>query len=68
MSGVTRSGQIFAAPNPLVWSKDMKGKAKVGTKKSDKASLILKEEILAGRFAKGEEDFSRKKICVEEAN
>ena len=68
MSSMTRSGQIFVAPDPLVQSKDTKGKAKVGTEESDKASLILDEEIPARRFAKGEEDFSRKKISTKEAN
>ena len=68
MSGVTRSGRVFAAPDPLVWSKDAKGKAKVGTKENDKASPILDEEIPVGRFAKGEEDFSTKKISTKEAN
>ena len=35
---------------------------------NNKASPILDEEIPVGRFAKGEEDFSRKKISAEEAN
>jgi len=46
----------------------MKGKEKVGMEESDKASPILDEEISVGRFAKGEEDFGRKKISAEEAN
>lgn len=37
MNGVTRSGRIFMALDPLVQSKDMKGKVKVGSKESDKA-------------------------------
>ena len=64
MSGVTRSGRIFVEPDPLVRPKDTKGKAKVGTKEGDKASPILDEEIPTGRFAKGEEDFGRKKISA----
>ena len=56
------------APDPLVQSKDVKGKAKVGTEENDKASLILDEEILAGRFANGEEDFGRKMISAKEGN
>ena len=55
MSGVTCSKRIFTAPDPLVWPKDMKGKAKVGTEEGDKASPILDEEIPAGRFAEEEE-------------
>ena len=66
---MTRSGRIFTAPDPLVRSKDTKGKAKVGMKESDKASPILDEEIPTGRFARGEEeDFSRKNISAIEAN
>ena len=40
----------------------------VGTEESDKASSILYKEIPAKRFAKGEEDFGRKKISTEEEN
>jgi len=40
----------------------------VGVEESDKASPILEEEIPARRFAKGEEDFSRKKISTKEVN
>ena len=65
---MTRSGRIFTAPDPLVRSKDTKGKVKVGMKESDKASPILDEEIPTGRFARGEEDFSRKNISSIEAN
>ena len=56
------------APDPLVWSKDTKGNAKMGTEESDKASPILDEEIPTRRLAKGEENFSRKKISSEEEN
>ena len=40
----------------------------MGVEESGRASLILDEEILAGRFSKGEEGFSRKRISAEEAN
>jgi len=50
-----------------VRAKDPKGKAKVGMEESDKASPILDEEVPAGRFAKEEEDFSKKGISTEEA-
>ena len=40
----------------------------MGVEESDKASPILEEEIPARRFAKGEEDFSRKKISTKEVN
>ena len=48
-------------------AKDPKGKAMVGMEESRKGSLILDEEIPAGRFAKEEEDFSKKGISAEEA-
>jgi len=68
MSGVTRSRCVFVAPNPLVRSKDAKGKAKMGTKESDEESSVLDEEIPARRFAKKDEGFGGKKISPEEAN
>ena len=68
MSGVTRSGRVFEAPNPLVRSKDAKGKAKVGTKESDEASSILNEEIPVERFVQKDGDFGGKKISTEEEN
>ena len=66
-SGMTRSGWIFAAPEPPMRSKDPKGKAKAGMKESDKADPIPDDEVPAGRFAKEEDDFSKKGISVEEA-
>ena len=51
-SSMTRSRQIFAAPELLVRSKDIKGKAEMGAKENDKASLILDEEVPVRRFAK----------------
>ena len=68
MSGVTRSRCVFAAPDPLVRSKDAKGKAKVGTKESDEASPFLDEEIPVGRLAKKDGDFGGKKISTEYEN
>ena len=67
MRSMTHNGQIFVAPESLVRSKDLKGKAKVGVEESNKAGLIPDEEIPAGRFAKEEEDFSKKGISTEEA-
>ena len=67
MSGMTRSKQIFAALEPLVRSMDPKGKAKVGMEESDKAGLVPDNEVPAGRFAKEEDDFSKKGISTEEA-
>ena len=34
---------------------------------SDKTGLILNDEVLVGRFAKEEDDFSKKGISTEEA-
>ena len=66
-SGMTRSRQIFAAPKPPVQSKDPKRKAKAGVEESNKASLVLDEEVPAGRFAKEEDNFSKKRISAEDA-
>ena len=43
-SNMTRSRWIFAAPEPPVWSKDPKGKAKAGVEESDKTGPIPDEE------------------------
>ena len=51
-SGMTCSGRIFTAPEPPVWSKDPKGKAKAGVEESDKVGLVPDDEVPAGRFAK----------------
>ena len=57
MSRMTHSGRIFVAP-------ELKGKAKAGVEESGKASPILDEVVPAGRFAKKEEDFNKKRnIC-----
>ena len=58
-SGMTRSGRIFTAPESLMRSKDLKGKANEGP--------IPNEEVPAERFAKEEDDFSKKRISPEEA-
>jgi len=58
-SGVTRSRRIFATLELSVRAIDPKGE-------TSKASPILDEEVLAGRFAKEEEDFSKKGISAEE--
>ena len=68
ISGVTRSGRVFVAPDPLVRSKDTKGKVKVGTEETDKVSLTLDEDVLTGRFAENEGDFGGKKVSIEEPN
>ena len=65
---MTRSGRVFVAPDPLVRSKDTKGKVKVGTEETDKVSLTLDEDVLTGRFAENEGDFGGKKVSIEEPN
>ena len=59
-SSMTRSGWIFTAPEPPVRSKDPKGKAKVGIEESNKVGPISDEKVLIGRFAKEEDNFSKK--------
>ena len=49
------------APEPSVRSKDLKGKTKADMEGSDKASPILDEEVPTERFAKEEENFSKKR-------
>ena len=52
LSGVTRSGRIFAAPDPSVQPTDAKGKAKVVAEETNEASPTLDEDALIGRFVK----------------
>ena len=61
-SGMTRSKWIFAAPEPPMQSKDLKGKAKADVVESDKVN----NEVPVGSFAKEEDDFSKKGIPAEE--
>ena len=68
ISGVTRSGRVFVASDPLVRSKNAKGKAKVVTEETDKVSPATDEDVPAGRFTEKGEDFDGKKVCMEEAN
>ena len=65
-SGMTRSGQIFVAPELLVRSKDPKGKEKMDMGKSDKASL--NDKVPVEKIAKEGSDLNKKGISTEEAN
>ncbi|KAL5124156.1 hypothetical protein HKD37_02G004606 [Glycine soja] len=66
-SGMTHSGRIFVAPELLVRSKDLKGKAKADMGESDKAGLTPNDEVLVGKITKEGNDFSKKGIFAEEA-
>jgi len=68
LSGVTRSGRIFAAPDPSVRPTNAKGKTKVVAEETNEASPTLDEDVSAGRFAEKGGDFDRKKVSMEEAN
>ena len=46
--------------------KDPNGKAKADVEESIKASPILDKEVPTRRFAKEEDDFSKKRISAEE--
>ena len=67
-SGVTHSGRIFTAPDPLVRSKDAKGKAKVVIEETEKVSPAPDEDVPDERFVEKEGDFGGKKVSMEEAN
>ena len=68
LSGVTRSGCVFVAPNPSVRPTNAKGKAKVVVEETNEAGPSLEEDVPAGRFAKKGGEFSGKKVSMEEAN
>ncbi|KAL5146658.1 hypothetical protein HKD37_06G016460 [Glycine soja] len=65
MSGMTRSGWIFAAPELPVRSKNPKGKAKADVCESDKAGLTPNNEVPVGKIAKEGNNFSKKGIFTE---
>ena len=65
MSGMTRSGWIFAAPELPVRSKNPKGKAKADVCESDKAGLTPNDEVPVGKIAKEGNNFSKKGIFTE---
>ena len=64
-SGMAHSGQIFTAPELLVWSKD-KGKAMADMGEKDKVGLTPNDEVSVGKIAEEEDVFSKKGISTEE--
>ena len=48
LSGVTRSGRVFAAPNPSVRLADVKGKVKVVVEETSEEGPSLEKDVPAG--------------------
>ncbi|KAH1224983.1 hypothetical protein GmHk_11G031979 [Glycine max] len=65
-SGMTRSGCIFAPPEPPARSKD-KGKAKVDMGEREKTGLTTNNEAPVGKFVEEGDDFSKREISAKEA-
>ena len=68
LSGMTRRGCIFTAPDLPVRPANTKGKAKVVGEEANKANPTPDEDVPAGRFAEKWEGLSRKEVSLEEAN
>ncbi|KAH1213849.1 hypothetical protein GmHk_14G041726 [Glycine max] len=66
MSGMTRSGHIFALPELPARSKD-KGKAKADMGEREKTGLTVNDEASAEKFTKEGDDLNKKEISAEEA-
>ena len=65
---MTRSGRVFAVPNPSVRPPNVKGKVKVVVEETNEEGLSLEEDVPTGRFAEKGREFSGKKVSMEEAN
>ena len=61
ISGVTRSGRVFTAPDPLVRSKDSKGKAKVIAEETNEVSPTLDRMFWSGDPLRKEETSTERK-------
>jgi len=66
MSGMTRSGRIFAPPKLLAKSKD-KGKVKEDAVEREKIGLVANNEAPIKKLAEEKENFGKKEISAKEA-
>ena len=66
MSGMTRSGHIFAAPEQPVRSKDPKGKVRANVGENNKACLTSNDKVPIGRVAEEGNNSNKKGISTKE--
>ena len=68
MSGMTRSGHIFAAPEQPVRSKDPKGKVRANVGENNKACLTSNDKVPIGRVAEEGNNSNKKGISTKEVS
>ncbi|KAH1225996.1 hypothetical protein GmHk_11G032762 [Glycine max] len=68
LSGVTRSGRVFAPPDLPIQPTNVKGKAKVVEEQDDKTPLTPNEDISVKGLPKKRDGYGKKEVSLEEAN
>ena len=63
LSGVTRSGRVFAPPDLPTQPANVKGKAKMVEEQNDKTTLTLNEDVLVKVFRRKGMVVARRKCC-----
>ncbi|XP_014629628.1 uncharacterized protein [Glycine max] len=67
LSGITRSGRVFAPPSLPIQPANFKGKAKVTEGQNVKVIPAPDEGVLMNDFAEGREGYDKKEVSLEEA-
>jgi len=68
LSGITRSGRVFAPPNLPTQPTNAKGKAKVTKGQNIKVIPAQDKDVPTGGFAEGKEGYEKKEVSLEEAS
>jgi len=68
LSGVTRSGCVFAPPDLPTQPANLKGKAKMVEEQNDKTTLTLNEDILVKGLLEKRDGCGKKEVSLEEAS
>ncbi|KAL5131146.1 hypothetical protein HKD37_12G034085 [Glycine soja] len=68
LSGVTRSGRVFAPPDLPIQPTNVKGKAKVVEEQDDKTPLTPNEDVLVKGLPEKRDGYGKKEVSLEEAS
>ena len=68
LSGVTRSGRVFAPPNLPIQPTNVKGKAKVVEEQDDKTPHTPNEDIPVKGLPEKRDGYGKKEVSLEEAS
>ena len=68
LSGVTRSGCVFAPTDLPIQPMNVKGKAKVVEEQNDKAPLTPKEDIPVKGLPEKRDGYGKKEVSLKEAS